>query len=59
MSVDISVWQNVPLHANVSPKLIEKYPVLHAVRSDAKAINAKFIAIFPIIVGEATFETMP
>ena len=52
MSAEISVLQIVPLHANESPKLIEKYNVHQAVRSNAKAIDAKLIRIFPVIVGD-------
>ena len=52
LSAKISVLQNVPLHANESPKLIEKYQVYKAMRSDAKAIHTKLITIFPIRVGE-------
>ena len=40
LSAEIRVLQNIPLHANVNPKLVEKYHVRHAVRSDAKSIHA-------------------
>ena len=52
LSAEISVLQNVPLHANENSKLILKYHVHHAVSSDARAIHATLITIFPIIVGE-------
>ena len=56
---EISVLQKVLLHANVSPKLIEKYHVYarHAVLSDVKAVYAKFIVII-IMLGEAEWVVM-
>ena len=52
LSAEISLSKNIPFYSKVSLTLIEKYQVLHAVRSDAKAIHAKLIAIFPRIVDE-------
>ena len=41
LSAEISVLQNIPLHANECPQLIENYNVYMAVSKDAKAIYAK------------------
>ena len=49
LSAEISVLQNVPLHANMRSKLIENCYARHAVRSDANTIHAKFN--FPKIDG--------